>query len=192
MPQPLTKRIILSQVNGVFDPPGLVTPFTVRSMILLRQLWAGENKNLGWDDDVPRVDKDHWQEFFTDLFDVEDLHFDRCIRPIDADDNHKPILIIFSDASEKAYGCCAYIRWRLKDKTYKCYLICAKSRVAPITIISIVRLELNGALLAKRIYIFITTEMEIEFQQVYFLIESKLCNQTSFFVRKKEKKNVFK
>ena len=37
-PQQLTKRIILSQINSVYDPLGLAGPFTVRAKILLRRL----------------------------------------------------------------------------------------------------------------------------------------------------------
>ena len=33
---PLTKRMILSQVNSMYDPPGLAGPFTVRAKILMR------------------------------------------------------------------------------------------------------------------------------------------------------------
>ena len=44
-----TKRIILSQVNSIYDPLGLAGPFTVRAKILLRQLWGMEEK-LNWDD----------------------------------------------------------------------------------------------------------------------------------------------
>lgn len=44
----ITKRIILSQINRVYDPLGLAAPVTVRAKILMRQLWATEKK-LGWD-----------------------------------------------------------------------------------------------------------------------------------------------
>ena len=47
-----TKRIILSQVNSIYDPLGLAGPFTVRAKIVLRQLWAMEEK-LNWDDPIP-------------------------------------------------------------------------------------------------------------------------------------------
>ncbi|XP_068713032.1 uncharacterized protein [Montipora foliosa] len=39
-----TKRIILSQVNSIYDPLGLTGPFTVRAKILMRELWGIENK----------------------------------------------------------------------------------------------------------------------------------------------------
>ena len=45
----LTKRIILSQVNSVYDPLGLASPLTVRAKILMRRLWL-HNPKLEWDD----------------------------------------------------------------------------------------------------------------------------------------------
>ena len=47
-----TKRIILSQVNSIYDPLGLAGPFTIRAKILMRELWGIES-NLGWDDAIP-------------------------------------------------------------------------------------------------------------------------------------------
>ena len=43
LPQILTKRQILTQVNGIFDPLGLLSPFIVKAKILLRKLW-GQDK----------------------------------------------------------------------------------------------------------------------------------------------------
>ena len=40
VPAPLAKRQILSQVNGVYDPLGLISPFTVRAKMMLRKLFG--------------------------------------------------------------------------------------------------------------------------------------------------------
>ena len=39
-PPYLTKRSILSQVNGIYDPLGLLAPFTVTAKILMRKVLA--------------------------------------------------------------------------------------------------------------------------------------------------------
>ena len=43
-PQQLTKRMLLSQINSVYDPLGLAGPFTVRAKTLLLHLWGSERK----------------------------------------------------------------------------------------------------------------------------------------------------
>ena len=59
IPQTLTKRQVLSQGNGVYNPMSLVSPFTVRAKIMLRKLWGQENK-LDWDDPIPDHLKREW------------------------------------------------------------------------------------------------------------------------------------
>ena len=44
IPDVLTKRMILSQVNSIYDPLGLAGPYTVRAKILMRKLWTHETK----------------------------------------------------------------------------------------------------------------------------------------------------
>ena len=55
--QQLTKRMLLSQINSVYDPLGLAGPFTVRVKILLLHLWGSERK-LDWDDPIPEENKE--------------------------------------------------------------------------------------------------------------------------------------
>ncbi|KAL9967197.1 hypothetical protein ACROYT_G025375 [Oculina patagonica] len=43
-PKTLTKRLILSQVNSVYDPLGLASPLIVRAKILMRRLWIHNPK----------------------------------------------------------------------------------------------------------------------------------------------------
>ena len=44
IPDVLTKRMFLSQVNSIYDPLGLAGPYTVRAKILMRKLWTHETK----------------------------------------------------------------------------------------------------------------------------------------------------
>ena len=119
-----TKRIILSQVNSIYDPLGLAGPFTVRAKILLRQLWGMEEK-LNWDDPIPDNYTRDWKQFCQDLLEMNDVKFKRCLMPEDAIDD--PILIIFSGGSSHACGACAYYRWKLNNGQFKCRLILSKT-----------------------------------------------------------------
>ena len=48
----IIKRSTLSAVNSIFDPIGLLTPFTVKVKILLRKIWTYEPL-IDWDDKLP-------------------------------------------------------------------------------------------------------------------------------------------
>lgn len=52
---------------------------------------------------------------------------------------------VFSDASQEAFGACAYVRQKTKQSTYEVNFVAAKSRVAPLKQLTIPRLELQAA-----------------------------------------------
>ena len=134
VPLELTKRMVLSQVNGLYDPWGAVTPFVIKGKILLRSLWTSK---LDWDDNIPQGIRLKWVEFFTEMFELSDIVFKRSVKPKNA--AKMPILVIFSDASKEAYGACCYVRWELDDGTYVCSLLLSKSKIAPVKVITNVR-----------------------------------------------------
>ena len=172
LPSVLTKRIILSQVNGIYDPLGLATPFTIQAKILLRRLHIEANKKLQWDDPIAEEDRDDWLSFFQDMFQMTTATFQRCVRPYDAVGD--PVLVMFSDGSNEAYGACSYARWETHSGEYLSRLIASKSRVAPSRKISIVRLELCGALLSARLAAFIKKEMRLKFTKEYYIVDSEI------------------
>ena len=102
--------MILCQVNSIYDPLGLAGLYTVRAKILMRKLWTYETK-LDWDDPIPEEYGRKWMTFFDDLPEMEKITVKRCLKPHNAIGD--PILIIFSDGSNNAYGACAYVRWEL-------------------------------------------------------------------------------
>ena len=82
--------------------------------------------------------------------------------------------MLFSDGSKEAYGVAAYIRWKT-DEGYTSNLLAAKSRIAPLKIIDVVRLELCGAVLQSRLYGFIVTEIpEMKFERIYHIVDSEI------------------
>ena len=85
-----------------------------------------------------------------------------------------PVLVIFSDGSKDAYSTVAYVRWKTPDG-FEANLIAGKSRIAPLRILDIVRLELCGAVLNSRLYSYIVHELnEIQFEGVHHIIDSEI------------------
>ena len=67
--QTFTKRSMLSIINSIYDPLGLINPFTIRAKILMRKLWA-QNPKIDWDDNLPKEIEQEWEEILLDMNDL--------------------------------------------------------------------------------------------------------------------------
>ncbi|GBM78472.1 hypothetical protein AVEN_81536-1 [Araneus ventricosus] len=141
----LSKRSVLSICGMLFDPLGMLTPFTVRMKLLLQNTWE---RDLQWDEPLP---PDIHETFQSWLDEVDTASQISLSRPYFLNTETEPAEIhIFSDASPKAYGCVAYFR-KVTDGTISSSSIVAKCRLAPLKKLSLARLELMGALVSARL-----------------------------------------
>ena len=85
-----------------------------------------------------------------------------------------PILCVFAEASQEAFGACAYIRAKKDDDTLGVKFVAAKSRVAPIKQLTIPCLELQAAVLANRLAKSIQEESRLQFTDVKFFTDSTI------------------
>ena len=166
----LTRRICQGIVYQCYDIYGLVSPITIQMKIQLRNLF-GKTLNLGWDDPLPLEVKERWIVVLQAAKTAETVQFRRCIKP-DEPVLGKPMLIVSNDASKEAMCTTAHVRWELEDGTFKCYLFSAKTRVAPLQMESIPRLEMLSAVLAARLSKAIQTHSNFEFSQVVHILDS--------------------
>ena len=51
----------MAQLNGIFDPLGSITPFTVKGNIFMRELWQ---LKCDWDDKFDTKARGDWIAFF--------------------------------------------------------------------------------------------------------------------------------
>ena len=109
IPDKLTKRIVLSIVNSIYDPLGLITPFTIIAKLLMKNLWR---QGLGWDDLIVGSERKEISQFLISMFKLEDISLKRCMKPQSAIGN--PTLVTFSDASNDVFGACSYFHWELE------------------------------------------------------------------------------
>ena len=166
--QYITKRQVLSTIARIFDPLGLIGPVITRAKILMQRLWT---KNLGWDDKVPEPLVTDWKTYHQSLKEIEQLNIPRQITCKET--STRTEIHGFSDASESAYGACAYLR------TTDCgrvtvHLIASKSRVAPLKSISLPRLELCGALLLTLLMENIKKALRIKIHATYLWTDSTI------------------
>ncbi|XP_055632345.1 uncharacterized protein LOC129772855 [Toxorhynchites rutilus septentrionalis] len=143
-----TKRIALSCIMSLFDPLGLLAPFTLHGKILLQDLWRS---GCGWDQHINDDCFEKWTWWRKSLSGVEKLKIPRCYlkgAPPSAYDTVQ--LHVFCDASSQAYGCAAYFRLETRFGIV-CSLVMAKTKVAPLKQLSIPRMELQAAVLGARL-----------------------------------------
>ncbi|GBO03962.1 hypothetical protein AVEN_65925-1 [Araneus ventricosus] len=142
-----TKRH-LRAIGKIFDPLGLLTPFTIRVKCILQVLWM---KEISWDEELPPDIQKTWYQWVSEVPRLSELQVPRYVlsastgEPIDVLKLH-----CFCDASQKAYGVVIYTRV-VKDCNVEVNLLVSKSRVAPLTKTTLPRLGLLCALLAARL-----------------------------------------
>lgn len=175
LPIVMSRRIILRQVASIYDPLGMMTPFTLKMKLLMRDLVVSMNadgKKIGWDEAIDEESRQKWMLVFKEMFEMEHISFNRCFKPKDAVGN--PDLVVFCDGSMKAFGAVAYVRWRLMDGSTECALVTSKSKLAPLRQVTIPRIELCGAVLACRLRQFIEEEMEWSFDSIIHITDSEI------------------
>ncbi|GFT40338.1 integrase catalytic domain-containing protein [Trichonephila clavipes] len=141
-----TKRFILQAVGKIFDPLGLISPFTVRMKCLLQDLWKEE---IQWDDPLPTHIEKEWKKWCEELPHLRNLKIPRLVldSTLLEDDVE---LHSFCDASKKAYGAAIYLRTKSRNEI-SVKLVTSKNHVAPLNCLTLPRLELLGALVAARL-----------------------------------------
>lgn len=155
---PCTKRGILSYILTIYDPLGLLAPIVLFVKLLIKKLWICK---IDWDSAPPSDIIALWNNFNAQLPLLQNLNFPRHIN-VEVDCVFQ--LLGFSDASEKAYGAVIYSRVLLPNGTIKIEIICAKSKVAPLKVESIPRLELCGLLLLSDLMKVVTESYSSKFK----------------------------
>ena len=74
MPLNLTKRQILFQVNGIHDPLGLISPFSVKAKIMLHKLWA-QGRKFDWDEPIPETWRTRMDKIFQGVCPIKTHYF---------------------------------------------------------------------------------------------------------------------
>ncbi|XP_055522662.1 uncharacterized protein LOC129716848 [Wyeomyia smithii] len=163
----LTKRRVLSIIATLFDPLGMIGAVITTAKVFMQLLWClkdEKDNRLGWDQPLPVKVQGDWRYFHGQLLLLNELVKSRCvIRP-------KAVSVelhVFSDASEHAYGACAYVRSIDTGGNVSVALLTSKSKVAPLQCQSIPRLELCGARMAaelsKQVVEALKMDMEMTF-----------------------------
>ncbi|KAK9722344.1 Pao retrotransposon peptidase [Popillia japonica] len=80
----------------------------------------------------------------------------------------------FCDASEKAYGACVYLRSKCEQNKYSINLLASKSRVAPLKVVTLPRLELLGAVLLTQVMANLQQQLRLHISSTYYWTDSQI------------------
>lgn len=165
----LTKRVMLSLTSQIFDPLGLLAPFVVWFKVLLQSLWK---EQLGWDDPVPSSISDPFCVLLFELPRVKEF----AIRPAYTVQSGvvRRKLFGFCDASVNAYSAVVYLRTVNFEDQCDSYIVCAKTRVAPLKSLTIHRLELMAAQLLSKLITQISSYLRIHPENVFCFSDSQV------------------
>ncbi|XP_062698475.1 uncharacterized protein LOC115257886 [Aedes albopictus] len=143
-----TKRIILSCIMSLFDPLGLLAPFTVHGKGLLQDTWRS---GCDWDELVNDDCYTKWTRLRAVFPMINQIEIPRCyLRGAPPSAYGTLEAHVFMDASQEYYSCAVYFRFT-HEGVSKCALVSAKTKVGPLRPLSIPRMELLAATLGVRL-----------------------------------------
>ena len=100
------------------------------------------------------------------------MKFERCLTPSGA--IGFSILSVFSDASDEAFGVCAYVRWKLNSGAFDVRFVEGKSRVVSLKKLTTPHLELQSAVLAARLHKTISKESRLQFEKAILFTDNMI------------------
>ena len=167
---PPTKRSVLKCSAKLFDPLGLISPFTVNLKMWFQKLCSDK---ADWDDRLEGELLKKWNLLANEFesmakINVPGCYFIREKRPV----SHQ--MHGFSDASEHAIAAAVYLCTVYEDGDVDVRLIASKTKVSPLKKQSIPRLELLGAyILSKLVDTIRTAFKSLPFEvDTYYWVDS--------------------
>ena len=162
----ITKRSLLAAVSTVFDPLGFFTPITIVGRQLLQDAWRIQSN---WDQPLPSEIVSKWSNLSEDLRKLSTLQLPRKVCTV----NNSVRLVIFTDASSKAYGAVAYIVTQ-EDS----HLLTSKARVCPLQGRTLPQLELTGVQVGAQLAGYVAdTLVGVQISGIFLFSDSEVSLQ---------------
>ena len=146
----LTQRLVLSLVSKIYDPIGLVAPFTVGAQLILKNIWRVNGQS--WDDELPKDTVDRFRVWCVELPRLAEITITRSYfsGPFQHLELH-----MFGDSSQDVFSAVGVHRAQLTctsgNITTELAFVLGKARVAPMKVMTVPKLEIKAALLAARL-----------------------------------------
>lgn len=161
----VTKRSLLKLSAKVFDPLGLLSPFTITMKCELQSLCL---EKLDWDVELQGSHQRLWKNFVSSLMKLNNVRVPRCYFNSSLSPTNIQVHA-FSDASKRAYAAAVYLRSEYENGHVEVQLLCSKTRVAPIKQQTIPRLELLGATISARLVCNLLKSLPCEIEPTFWV-----------------------
>ena len=134
----------------MYDPIGLVTPYTVKARLLLKDIWSLSGQQ--WDDDLPPEDVFKFLDWSEELPGLSDIvipraYFQGKVETLE--------LHLFGESSQDVFSAVAFLRAKVvkkenREQTQLAFVL-GKAGAAPMKALIVPKLELQASLLAARL-----------------------------------------
>ena len=164
-----TKREILKIIMSVYDPLGYLAILTVKAKIIMQKVWQSR---ISWDKRVNEEITKDWRAWLAILNETAKVRIPRYYGTARTPDERREIHV-FCDASTEAMCACAYLRIIKPGAEPIVRLIGSRTRVAPLKVLSVPRLELTAGLLGAQLCHKIRQEHTLEIHEQVFWSDSR-------------------
>ena len=182
----VTQRIVLSLVSAVYDPIGLVAPYTVKARLLLKHIWRLSGQK--WDDILPDDIVTKFLDWSSELGTLSELRIPRSYfqQKVERLELH-----MFGDSSQDVFSAVAFLRGKVisgDDSSTEIAFVFGKARVAPMKALTIPKLELQAALLSARLRNEVQRALTLQIEKTFMWTDSTTVLQ---WLHSLEKQPVF-
>ena len=169
--KPPTRRGILSMVSSLYDPLGLLSPFTLKGKCILKQLCCD---GISWDEVISEETEELWKEWKDDTMRLSEITVPRCYIPQGFGKVKIYELHHFSDASMDGCAQCSYLRVVDEAGRISSHLVMSKTKVTPKHPVTVPRLELTAAVMSMKTSRFLRNELDIEDLSEFYWTDSRV------------------
>ena len=162
-----TQRKLLKYTASLFDPLGIVAPLTIRIRKVLQSVWS---QGVKWDTPLDTDKLPDFKLWVDEMENFETVSFQRNF--FDKENPASIQLHTFCDASEFALAAVCYLRIVYSDGSTSLKFIIGKTRVAPMKRVTIPNLELQAAVYAAQLSLFVSEEIDLKVEKTYFWSDS--------------------
>ena len=158
----------------LYDPLGFLLPFLLVARLIIQVLWR---LGCGWDELVEDDIRKQWDKWLEGAKRLDTIIIKRQYVEFGDRRVTETQLHVFCDASEVAYGACAYLRYSFKSGEHECALIMSKSRLAPIKTVTLPKLEVDATRCGSRLARLVIQEIDLPIERIQYWSDSTLALQ---------------